>query len=99
MRKFIAFAALALSFNAFAEDSQACLSVQKVFISGDFAKAAAILEPLAAQGDDCAQTKLGYLYMQGRGVPANKDKALQLWEAAAAQGNQEAAVQVAFLKK
>jgi uncharacterized protein len=44
------------------------------------------LQTQAAQGDAQAQTNLGLLYAEGRGVPQDYMMARQWWEKAAAQG-------------
>lgn len=56
----------------------------------NYGEAAAILTPLAEQGDANAQYALGYLYHNGLGVPRNYKLALQWMTAASAKGNQKA---------
>ena len=52
----------------------------------NYARAAAILEPLANAGNPTAQYKLAELYYFGLGVPQNFKKAADLYEAAAEHG-------------
>lgn len=66
--------------------------------AGDYAKALAVLQPLAAKGDDCAQYQLGEMHMQGKGVPADKAKALALFKQAAVKGNEKAKLMAGFLE-
>jgi len=56
----------------------------------NYGEAAAILTPLAEQGDANAQYALGYLYHNGLGVPRNYKLAIQWMTAASAKGNQKA---------
>ncbi len=56
------------------------------FENHDYAAAARILEPLAAQGDGAAQYNLGTLYNSGRGVTKDLTMAASWYEKAARQG-------------
>lgn len=98
MRKFVACFTLLLSINAFAQESQGCLSGIAAFSAGNYAKAVEIFTPLAQAGDACAQNRLGDIYRLGIGIKADKVTALALYEAAAAQGNREALMQAEMLK-
>lgn len=98
MRKSITFSAFLFFFSAALAESQGCRDGNIAFISGNYAKTVSILEPLAAQGDACAQNRLADLYKFGKGVPVDNKKALGLYEAAAAQGNNEAKLQAELLK-
>ena len=53
---------------------------------GDYATALSLLRPLAAQGDATAQTKLGFMYERGQGVPKDYPEAARWYGLAAAQG-------------
>jgi TPR repeat protein len=53
---------------------------------GDYATAYRLLRPLADQGDALAQTNLGFMYANGRGVPQDYSKALEWFGKAADQG-------------
>lgn len=53
---------------------------------GDYEKAAALLMPLAFQGEPGAQALLGLLYEQGKGVPQNFALAADWYASAAQQG-------------
>ena len=53
---------------------------------GDFEAAYRLLRPLAEQGVALAQTNLGFMYANGRGVPQDYSKALEWFRKAADQG-------------
>jgi len=53
---------------------------------GDYATAYRLLRPLADQGDALAQTNLGFMNANGRGVPQDYSKALEWFGKAADQG-------------
>ena len=53
----------------------------------DYAKAAALWEPLAEKGDATAQYYLGSLFAEGKGVAPNDATAFQWFQRAANQGN------------
>jgi uncharacterized protein len=57
---------------------------------GDFATALRLFGPLAEQGDAPAQTNLGVMYEQGRGVAQNYRQAMKWFRLAALQGNASA---------
>ena len=76
-----------------------CKDGEAAYFAGNYAKAMTILQPLASSGDACAQYQLGEMYMQGRGVPEDKARALDLFRKAAAQGNEKAKVMVSFLQR
>jgi hypothetical protein len=57
---------------------------------GDFATALRLFGPLAEQGDASAQTNLGVMYEQGRGVAQNYREAMKWFRLAALQGNASA---------
>jgi uncharacterized protein len=59
--------------------------------NGDYATARTLWQPLAEQGDARAQSQLGLLYFNGRGVPRDYAQALIWFNRAAAQhdGNAE----------
>jgi TPR repeat protein len=56
----------------------------------DYRNAAKLYRDLAAHGDPNAQTNLGKLYMRGKGVRRDDNKAKALLKKAAAQGDEEA---------
>jgi len=66
---------------------------------GDYKKALAVLQPLAAGGDDCSQFHLGLMYLLGEGVTQDKAIARELFEKSAAKGNRAAKVQLDKLSK
>ena len=55
------------------------------------------LRKLAGQGDADAQSRLGYMYYQGQGVPQDYAAALKWYRLAADQGNAEAQFDLAFM--
>jgi clan AA aspartic protease (TIGR02281 family) len=56
--------------------------------SGDYATAAVLYQPLAIRsGDATAQTNLGWMYLNGKGVPQSDERAAGFFKLAAAQGN------------
>ena len=57
---------------------------------GDFATALRLFQPLAEQGDASAQTNLGVMYEQGRGVAQNYREAMRWFRLAAMQGDASA---------
>ena len=87
---------LLLATSAFGQD---CKEGQAAFAAGNYAKAMTVLQPLVTKGDACAQYHLGEMYMQGKGVPEDKAKALDLFKKAAAQGNEKAKLMASFLER
>jgi TPR repeat protein len=57
---------------------------------GDFASALRHFQPLAAQGNAPAQSNLGLMYEEGRGVAQNYREAVRLFRLAAIQGDSSA---------
>jgi uncharacterized protein len=57
---------------------------------GDFASALRLFQPLAEQGDASAQSNLGVMYEQGRGVAQNYREAMRWFRLAAMQGDASA---------
>lgn len=53
---------------------------------GDYAAELMITRPLAAKGEAWAQSRLGYAYQDGQGVPKNDAEAVKWYRLAAAQG-------------
>ena len=60
---------------------------RSAYISGDYARALQILQPLAEGGDPEAQKILGIMYDYGHGVAKDQPAALQWYLRAAEQGN------------
>jgi len=87
-------AVLVLATPVRAED---CKDGLAAYGAGNYSKALAIFQPLATKGDDCAQYQLGEMYMQGKGVPEDKAKARELFNQAAAKGNEKAKLMARFL--
>lgn len=56
------------------------------FLKKDYAKALAILKPLAEQGDAKAEVTLGIMYDYGYGIGRDGDKAIEWYKKAAMQG-------------
>ena len=53
---------------------------------GDFASAYELWQPLAEKGSAAAQTRLGWLYLHGQGVPQDYFAAVKWFRLAAEQG-------------
>ncbi len=64
---------------------------------GDYAGALKNLEPLAKNGDAAAQSKLGYMYYLGLGVPEDNREAAKWFGRAADQCDLEAQINLATL--
>ena len=65
--------------------------------SEDYDMARVWFEKAAAQGNGSAQSMLGSLYYQGKGVKQDYTKARKWWEKAAAQGNDQAQAMLGML--
>uniref|UniRef100_A0A7C4VYV0 Sel1 repeat family protein n=1 Tax=Desulfatirhabdium butyrativorans TaxID=340467 RepID=A0A7C4VYV0_9BACT len=76
-----------------------CKDGLAAYVVGNYSKAVAILQPLATQGDDCAQYQLGEMFKIGQGVKQDRTIALELFKKSAAQGNGKAKLQAAFMEK
>jgi uncharacterized protein len=98
MRTFVAVAGLAFVCTS-PVHAETCKDGQTAYEAANYSRAMAILQPLAAKGDDCAQYQLGEMHMLGRGVPEDKAKARELFKQAAAKGNGKAKVMASFLDK
>ena len=61
---------------------------------GQYAEAVRALEPLAKSGNASAQYHLGMLYYNGKGVPEDEKRAVQLLTSSAQQGNVDAMYQL-----
>ena len=53
---------------------------------GDYATAQSLLRPLATQGDAWAQTSLGFMYLNGQGVPRDDKEAIRWYRLAELRG-------------
>jgi uncharacterized protein len=60
------------------------------YLHGDYAAALRLFQPLAEYGDASAQSNLGVMYEQGRGVAQNYREAMRWFRLAAIQGNASA---------
>jgi TPR repeat protein len=69
------------------EDAAALTEGIAAFSKGDYGTALNKFKPLADQGNAEAQYNLGVMYRQGKGVPADDQKAIELWTKAADEGN------------
>lgn len=63
---------------------------RQAIYSGEYARALALLEPLADQGDAGAQVAIGAMYAQGLGVPLDLETARDWFLKSARQGNEKA---------
>ena len=66
------------------------LEADEYFKSGNYKKAFKEYNKLAKKNDDLALLRLGSCYMDGKGVPANRELAMSCWRKAAKQGNMQA---------
>jgi uncharacterized protein len=98
MRKLVCLVGLAFVCISSAQ-AETCKDGQTAYDAGNYSKALAILQPLAAKGDDCAQYQIGEMHMLGRGVPEDKTKARELFKQAAAKGHEKAKLMASFLDK
>jgi TPR repeat protein len=55
--------------------------------SGDYTAAVGIFRPLADRGDAMAQYRLGFMYLEGRGVPQDHVRAHMWFNLSAARGS------------
>ena len=62
----------------------------QAYAQGDYDTAMRELRPLAEQGNADAQSKLGVMYDNGRGVPKDDKEAVRWYRMAAEQGNADA---------
>jgi tetratricopeptide (TPR) repeat protein len=67
------------------------------WMAGDYSGAVAQWKPLAEKGDADAQFNMGQAYKMGRGVPVNLETAKSWYQKAAAQGHEQAQVNVGLL--
>ena len=85
MRKFLLAAALiALAAPAGADP---LMDGGSAYEHGDYARALAAWQPLAAQGNAEAQNNLALLYLDGKGVPRNMPEAVRYFQLSAAAGS------------
>ena len=85
MRKLLSaiFVSLLLSLSVHADVfNDAAAAYQK----GDYKTAMRLWRPLAEQGDAMAQSTLGYMYNNGKGVPEDDKQAVKWYRLAAEQG-------------
>ena len=66
--------------------------------TGDTEKALGWLEELAESGNDAAQYALGKVYLQGKGVPEDKERAVEYLKLSAEQGNKYALFLLEYLE-
>jgi TPR repeat protein len=59
----------------------------RFYEQGDYARALAIWQPLAASGNAEAQNNLALLYLDGKGVPRNLPEAIRYFQLSAAAGS------------
>jgi len=76
-----------LATSAFAQDWDKGLDA---YNAGDYATALQEWRPLAGQGNDSAQTNLGFMYESGQGVPQDYAEAAKWYRLAAEQGYADA---------
>lgn len=66
------------------------MEADQYFKSGNYKKAFKEYNKLAKNNDDLALLRLGNCYMDGKGVPANRELAISYWRKATEQGNMQA---------
>ena len=66
-------------------------------VARDYAEAARLYRPAAAQGDAEALNNLGYLFLHGLGVPRDRAEGIRLYRLAAAQGDENAQIKLDVL--
>lgn len=71
---------------------------REAYEAGDYFVAAERLIILARRGDPRGQYALGFLYYQGQGVLSDRARAIELFRAAAAQGNPKAIRALAMIE-
>jgi TPR repeat protein len=86
----ISLGAILLAFAAGSLGQAAPLPGATAYIRGDYAAAAKRMWPLAERGNAKAQTYLGFMYANGRGVPQDYVDAVYWYRRAAEQGNPDA---------
>jgi len=62
-------------------------SAKAAYEAGDYETAIELLIPLARAGDAQAQSNLGFMYQEGKGIPQDYAEALKWFRKAAVQGN------------
>jgi uncharacterized protein len=67
------------------------------FVRGDYDGALRQWRPLAEAGDPAAQTNIGLLYYEGKGVPQNYEEAIKWYTMAASKGYPDAAFNLAVV--
>ncbi len=72
------------------ETARPLAEADAAYNTGDYEAALRIWQPLAAQGNASAQSHLGVMYRDGRGVPQDYKQAHTWFSLAAAQGNASA---------
>ena len=86
----VAFAALLALWNAGAVWGADFQKGLDAYLAGNYAVALQEWRPFAEQGDADAQTFLGFMYYEGRGVPQDYQEAVKWYRLAAEQGNASA---------
>ena len=64
---------------------------------GDYVLAIKLFRPLAEQGNQWAQRRLGLIYAEGKGVPLDYQEAVKWYRLAAAQGNPSAQINLGVM--
>jgi TPR repeat protein len=76
-----------------------CISGLKVYVDGDYAKAADMFRSVAQKGDACAQFQLGMMYFYGHGVVKDAKKSEEWIRKSADNGFKKAKLRLAWQKK
>src|ERR1700686_3891628 len=70
---------------------------EAAYKTGDYATAVRLSRELAEQGDAMAQSRLGLMYQDGRGVPQDDRQAVEWFRKAAEQGRANAQYSLGYM--
>src|SRR5947208_3013654 len=77
---------LCLSWLGLAQDRTELTTASSAYKNGDYQTALNLLRPLAEKGVPEAETRLGYLYCEGKIIPRDEPQAIALLQSAAEHG-------------
>ena len=75
------------------------IKAEKAYVEKDYKTAYKLYLPIAGQGNDNAQYKLGLMFDDGKGVPQDYKEAVKWFRLAAEQGNHKAQLSLGFMYK
>ena len=79
------------------DDASVLAMAESAYASGDLTKVVSLLTPLAESGNAVAQHRLGFMYSTGTGVEQNDAKAIEWFEKAVANNDEESRVALSEL--